>query len=237
MDLNISRILWKFHVRNNILVDSDVILKLCVYALAVWKDGGFLSNVPLTTLAASKFILKSHLLKKRNLRNSKAALEALESLTSILNFTEPTKEETEWAAEIEFVAQRNGFSFDIGESQLLSILVHRQAAMFITGDKRAIAALPLLCASKSELQSLSGKVACLEQIVLRLLAMIGGKALQSQICSEPDTDRALANCFACTSGIVDDEQFSAGLISYISHVRAQAGGMLCANDFALPSAS
>lgn len=202
-----------------------------------WESPGCLSETTLATLAASRFILPKRLQKRKGLRDLGSAQRALESITRKLQFLEPTQEEIAWAAEIELIAQRNGAAFDVGESQLLAILIHRGAQLFITGDKRAIAALASLSTYKPEIQSAAGRIACLEQLMMRLLSVLGGKALQQQICREPNGDRALTNCFSCTSGQTEAAQFVVGLTSYIVEIRAHAGEMLCADGFVLPVSS
>ncbi len=54
---------------------------------------------------------------------------------------EPTDREVAFATNLELTAQRAGLQLDVGESQLVAIVIERAIATFDTGDKRAIVSL------------------------------------------------------------------------------------------------
>jgi hypothetical protein len=143
---------------------------------------------------------------------------------------EPEARELTLAAILELSAQRRGISFDTGESQLLAILVYRNARILLTGDKRAITALGLLAAEHAEAAAVAGRVACLEQLFIGLLKTVGGVALRSSVCAEPRADRMLSISFQCSSGAADDSTYLEGLTSYLNHLRQHSGEVLCSDD-------
>ena len=75
---------------------------------------------------------------------------------------------------------------------------------------------------------MSGKVLCLEQLFLRLLAVANPLDVRQKVCSGPDVDRALTICFSCASDKVDPELWREGLQSYINDLRNAAKTILAA---------
>ncbi len=221
---------WVLCVIEETLLDSDIIIKACAYSLVIWEKGGLLEDHKLGTLAASLYIIPKRLQKPGKLRDRDAAASIFKSLLSSIRLIEPSTEELTFSAELELIAQRSGLAFDVGESQLLAILVKQKARLLLTGDKRAIAALGILTVSQPLLESAAGKVVCVEQLFLELIRLMGGAKLRSLICKEPGMDTALSICFGCVSGEKDESEYLTGLTSYISDIKRTASQMLAAND-------
>ena len=76
------------------------------------------------------------------------------------------------------------------------------------------------------LQAMSGKVGCLEQVILDLVAKGQLPLPRTAICSEPTVDKTLTICFACSSPDVQPETVLEGLNSYINALRADASRVL-----------
>ena len=220
-------------MRDAILLDSDVVLKICIYALLIWEEGGLFHGRELSTLAASEFILPKRLARSGKLNDPSRAKTVLTELMARITFVEPDSDEVALAANLELAAQRAGLAFDVGESQLLSILVTRGAALLITGDKRAIGALGRLALSQPLIEGAAGKIACLEQLFVELIQQVGGDLLRAAVCAEPHADKALSICFCCSSASTSDDQYLAGLMSYLAEVRKAAGAVLRQGDLAL----
>jgi len=141
---------------------------------------------------------------------------------------EPTAEELQAAANLEYTAQVEGLQLDVGESQLCAIVIARKIEWLVTGDKRAIAALERLLAFRHEIADLTGKLVCLEQLVRRLLADGSGAVMRAAICGEPAVDKALSLCFSCTSATMAPESWMEGLTSYVNAVRSTAPTLMAA---------
>ncbi|MCL4673903.1 MAG: hypothetical protein KJZ64_13455 [Sphingomonadaceae bacterium] len=147
---------------------------------------------------------------------------AFSRLCEALDLVEPTEAELETAAELEEAANRLNLQFDTGESQLAAILIHRDAALLATGDKRAIAAIAALAPD-----DLAGRVAPLEALLLQIAARIGIEQLRTRICSEPGADRSAAICFAChRREAVIAADVEACLASYLGELARAAGPVL-----------
>ncbi len=142
-----------------------------------------------------------------------------------MTLLEPSPEEAALAAELEYEAQRANLSLDSGESQLCAIVLKRNVSWLLTGDKRAIAALESLSAQMSFGAALAKRIVCLEQLFLRLL-VLNAKALAMAVCNEPNLDKALTMCFACSSGTATADSIKEGLISYVGDLRKSAATLL-----------
>jgi hypothetical protein len=213
----------------DLLIDSDVAIKLCIYRLRIWEAGQPLAVRDLATLGASKYIIPKRL--KRCVLNGarETVTQSWESLSRQLSFVEPTNAELEFAATLEALAQRNATAFDTGESLLVAIMATRGADLFVSGDKRAICALPALIPHHAELANIAGNVACLEQLFIELVAAMDSKIVRNCVCAEAQVDRTLSICFQCQSGGTGNggEQLLAGLNSYLDDLRQNSASVLC----------
>jgi hypothetical protein len=180
-------------------------------------------------LGQAKFVVGKRLERqgKRGAANAQHALERLSSVLAELALVEPTNEETAFAARLENAAQKAGLALDSGESLLCSLVVHRDLKHFATGDKRAICAMETLAQTHGEMARAAGRVLCLEQLFVRLLAAATDPGVvRRAVCDEHHVDRALTSCFSCSSPEIGPDQWTEGLSSYIESVRADAPSML-----------
>jgi hypothetical protein len=209
-------------------VDNDILFKGACYGLLI----DLVAAIPCETrevgvLGAAPFVLRS-LLRRAKLNGDPSVIKAhLDKLLQQAESLEPTTNETRLAAELEFAAQTANLNLDTGESQLCAIAVHR-ASWLVTGDKRAVVALELLLQPMAVAAALAGKVICLEQLFVRLLAAIDAVTVRMAVCKEAGIDRALASCFSCYSEEVDPQSWSEGLVSYIADLRSAARTILAA---------
>lgn len=208
-------------------VDNDVIYKSICYGLALQlflmipseiKDVGFLGS--------ARFVVRGRLRRAPPTRGSAVALADFEALLKQTTTLEPTQEEVLLAAELELTAQRLGLNLDGGESQLCIMTARRGFSSIVTGDKRAIAALEVVLATLNKIAELAGKVICLEQLFLRLVAVSDPAPIRAAVCREAGVDRALSVCFGCYSPEMDKESCIEGLQSYIRHLRRDATTIL-----------
>lgn len=109
-------------------------------------------------------------------------------------------------------------------------MLHRAIRLLITEDKRAIAGAEQAKTRVAVLSGLENRVACLEQFVLGIVNRIGPSESRSRICSEPDIDKALSICFACSGAQKLEGFVRVGLQSYIGHLRKAAPTVLYATD-------
>jgi hypothetical protein len=140
---------------------------------------------------------------------------------------EPTEDEISLAAEMEAIAQGIGVPLDSGESQLAAMTINRTIAALETGDKRAVGAFEQLLDRLDGLALLTGKVHCLEQLILRLVSEGDIDQVGKAICGEPDVDMTMSICFGCRSNLPPNRKnVLQGLTSYIGHARRRAPRML-----------
>ncbi|MFB6460852.1 hypothetical protein [Bradyrhizobium tunisiense] len=187
---------------DGIYVDSDVVLKMCAYAAA--KELVQVASVNAMSpaiLRFAKFALRSRIDRARNIKDKVAVKEAVEVAFGSIQELEPTKEEIERAADYEERATAAGLSFDVGESQLISVMQSRQAVGLLTGDKRAVKAISVLLSDE-----IVERVACLEQVVATIVSQFGVDKIRGHVCAERGCDKAITACFSCSStGLSADE--------------------------------
>jgi hypothetical protein len=211
----------------NAVVDNDILYKgACYGILADILQPYNGASGAIGALGTARFVVSKKIKKMTLKRNGSLVLEELRRFLSCCVELSPTEDEQSLAAEFELAAQQLGVNLDTGESQLCAILITRLIPRLLTGDKRAIAALERLLDGHSALQAIRGKVGCLEQATLNLVAGGHLALLRTAICSEPTVDKTLTICFGCNSPEVQPEIVLEGLNSYITALRADATRIL-----------
>lgn len=205
------------------MLDNDVVWKLCCFGC---HDAlGELGACPPAMLQIGRYTLRDKIRRTTKVRDRESVSAALEAMFATLMMLRPDTTELELAIELEDKAARLGMDFDSGESQLLAVLIVRSWPLLITGDKRAITAIGAILGGEVD-----GKVACLEQLIARVITIRDVGEVRAGICGEPAMDRALANCFACASKTIDPASVAEGLASYINDVRRMSGRVLIAES-------
>jgi hypothetical protein len=214
---------------SKVAADNDVLYKGAWYGL-LRQLVSAIPSVPAETmiLGQARFVVAKRLERhaRKGVANAQRALEHFSALLAELSLSEPTPQEQSFAARLENAAQNAGLALDSGESLLCAMTIERDLARLATGDKRAIHALEILAREQTEMATVAGKILCLEQLFVRLLATEDPTAIQKAVCADHHADRALAMCFGCSSPEVGPDQWIAGLSSYIEAIRADAPTML-----------
>lgn len=206
-----------------ILLDNDVVLKVACYALADETiDAATFDDVPPAMLGVGRFVVRSRLSRAPNIADPARAAGAFERMLAAMTLAEPDDAELAAAADLEAEATRRDLELDGGESQLLAMLANRGCRLLITGDKRAITAMAIVALAQA-----GSRVACLEQLLAQHVATSGVREVRPRVCAEPGVDRAVTNCFACTSpDLPEGADVLAGLASYVHHLDRAAPGVL-----------
>lgn len=205
-------------------IDNDVLYKGAWYGLLEELVSAIPSTPPETgALGQARFVIGRKLEKQKKDHGDAAgaALDRLNSMLASLATIEPTADEQALAAEFEHLAQIGGVALDGGESLLCAVVIRRGLGCLATGDKRAIAAMNELLPKHEELETLVGRVVCLEQLVARVAAADPVR-VRKAVCAAKHADRSLANCFSCTNPEERPHDWADGLKSYIGSVRATA---------------
>lgn len=215
---------------NRLLVDNDVLKKLAVFHLFPPLLKAFEGKTDgVYILGAAIFVLEKAIQRSKSIKNPAAAIANLQDLVAECTKIEPSNEELVLAADLEDAGQRMSLPFDTGESLLFAILISRAQTRLITGDKRALGAVPLVC-DDHLLMGMSARVACFEQTLASIMAAIGAEACGHQVCEEPLADRAAAICFGCSAGGYSAAAASAALHSYIEALRKECFPLLVPGD-------
>ena len=206
---------------NEILIDGDVVIKICSYQLSnefISVLGCISKN--LAILAVTRFTIRSRIARANRLTDPIGATRAMVNILSQLGTLEPSEDEIDLAADLEQRAIELSVELDSGESQLFAILLKRNFKLLITGDKRAICALDLI-APPTEGQ----RLACFEQLIATLVTRYDYLDIRARICGEPKTDRAITACFSCSS-TPDIANTLSGLRSYVNDLKIKARRLL-----------
>ena len=193
-----------------VLVDNDVIFKLCAYGRHRFLIDGD-SWAPAFMLPVAKFVLRDLAQKSRRVQNRSAVKEAVECAITCCKIVHPSDAALTLAAELEEAANISALELDPGESQLLAVLILEEAQMLLTGDKRAVAAIEALNRAETH-----GKIGCLEQIMLTLIEAEDVSSLRTSVCAEAGMDKATTSCFACYAEDARVDEVAAGLSSYLN---------------------
>lgn len=147
-------------------------------------------------------------------------LDVFHEALSRVEELEPTREELLLAAKLEAASGELRLPLDTGESQLAAVVAFR-GGLLLTGDKRAIAALEHLSSGDtSELDSLTGRVASLEHVMMTLILHLGATRVRRAVCESPTADTAMRLAFTC--GGTPSDSPPQGLLSYLNAVQASA---------------
>lgn len=204
------------------LIDNDVIFKGASYGFLRELISPLCAANQVGVLGAAWFVVSKKISKSSLRKDSGNVLNDLGEFMRSVEVLEPTETEQSMAAEFELAAQRVAVSLDTGESQLCAVLIARTLPSLVTGDKRAITAIDRLMNNDARLDYLSGRIWCIEQLVLIMLSSGKGAKLREAICGEPSIDMTLSICFSCRSESGNDENAKQGLESYIADLRSQA---------------
>jgi hypothetical protein len=204
----------------NAVADNDILYKGSCFRVLDALVGEARAQVGV--LGAAQYVLPAKIGRASLAGSPAAAIALLQDFIRDAEVIEPDDDEQALAAALELLAQREGLPFDEGESQLCAVLISREVPHFLTGDKRAIAALERLLDLELRLGPVRGRVRCLEQLVRVLIDRVGLAEVRGAVCAEPGVDRALTNCFSCRSETVPDNSVLEGLASYIADVRRTA---------------
>lgn len=210
-----------------VALDNDIILKSVCYDLVEEVLGAVVEpGSDVLVLGAARYVVRGKL-RKLGLGDSLASAEAtfakfLSSATEL----ELDDQERKLAAQLEFLAQKEGLPLDGGESQLAAAATLRTLKALVTGDKRAIKSLESLLGLEPQLAGLSSKIICLEQIVVRILSKHDPTHVRQRICARAQADKSLAIVFSCSAAVWGPDGARQGLESYIANLRALAPRLL-----------
>ena len=207
-------------------VDTDVLLKIAAYRLAVELIAVLEPKGEPAALGLTHLIAGRQLARKRTLRDAAGAAAELDALLGMLGRLEPDDDEVTLAADLATVAQEQGLPLDSGEAQLTAITVRRGLPLLVTGDKRALGALAQLVDGKPMHSALVGRLACFEQVLSSIATLTGEHELRSRICAEPEVDGAMRLACSCGRDAWDASQLREACDSSVGAIREYVGGLL-----------
>jgi hypothetical protein len=210
-----------------VILDNDVLLKMAAWSLAAEAAAVLAPRGGASVLEVTAIVVVRQLQRSRRIHDKDAAAAVLAIMLDRCMRLEPTQGELELAADLETLAQERGVPLDSGESLIAAVAATRAAASCLTGDKRAIEALEAVAADLGLTESLSGKVACLEQLMAAISRLHAPGQLQARVCAEAVADAAMGLVFCCRSlATLDAGALDAGLQSYVEHIRGKAPALL-----------
>lgn len=210
----------------NLLIDNDVLIKCACYSILDQIRGPSDQPKDVAVLGAARFVVGKYLEHRGTIQDRAKAQRCFQHHLSTVAVLEPTTEEAELASVIEEAAMLIDLDLDGGESQLCAVAVFRGSPLLLTGDKRAIVGAETLKESISELNSLAGRLVCLEQAIMGVIERSGIDSIRVRICAEVAVDKSLSICFECHALAEGRPLEPIGLLSYIKDLRRQAPTLL-----------
>lgn len=215
-------------------LDNDVVLKLACYRL-LDKLPGTVAAEPrsIYILGAARFVIRNAITRSRRIQDKQQAQGEVSQFINSVSVIEPDQREIELATELEELAITSGFDVDTGESQLLAVAANRLFALLVTGDKRAVLGIEQLLAVVASLAPVAGRVVILEQVISRMVHVLGSAQVCQLVCAEREVDKAVAICCSCHSPELVPNP-AASLASYIGDLRSKAPRALVDGYESLP---
>lgn len=211
-----------------LLFDADVLIKLsvldcfgeCIEAL------GYTLNecATMRSMTRSAGVDNQVLREQRAGGPGKPARRLFRTLSNIPTIDKMTDNEKRLSAAISAASQSHGLFFDAGEAMLASVAIHRGLPFVATGDKRAIASLPLLALHVAEIKELRGKLLPLEYLLLQAIRSRGLAALHARIDGGKNCDAAVRH--VVVEAGADQPTFEAALVRKLRAVQAKAPGFV-----------
>lgn len=212
-----------------VAVDTDVLLKAAAYRVAAEFVQVIARTGPPAFLGLTHLIAERQLRRKKNLRDKEGAAAELRDLLGVCETLEPDEREIQIAAGLAELAQSNSLPLDTGEAQLAAILANRALPLMVTGDKRALGALTQLLADAVVRAQFVCRLACFEQVMQAIAALVGENEIRNRVCTEPDIDGAMRLACSCGSPVWNPAQLQEACTSFIGQVRREIGDLLVAN--------
>ena len=107
---------------------------------------------------------------------------------------------------------------------LASVAIHRGLPFVTTGDKKAVASLPVLAQHVVEIAQLRGKLLPLEFLLLKAIQSVGLAALQARIEAGKGCDAAVFHVVEDAGG--DQPAFEEALVRKLRAVQAKSPGFV-----------
>ena len=193
------------------LVDNDLVEKMAKWlCLENVPDALSIPHESVSVLGALKYVVGSRLSKTHCDEVNSQLSEFLAAVGEL----EPTDSEVSLAAHIEEVSIMAGVDIDVGESQLFAVAAVRDCTRIATGDKRAVCGCASIEPHLPMIKALRGKFASTEQILAKLIELIGCPELRKRVCRERKADKTADICFACGRNAVEKDEVLEALASY-----------------------
>jgi hypothetical protein len=198
-------------------IDNDVILKLVTCNLFDEAIAAFdidLSNIHV--LETARFSMRSNKTKKNY---SETVIE--KAIATIKDFHT-----------VEAQADNPLFDLkipDMGDELKLIVAASAETSFyFATGDKRCLRALTGITELATMREKLSGRVICLEQIIMKIIQVYGFEVVKQKIIPARSCDKVLQSAFG--SGEKTEERNTLeALNAYISEIEQKCPFLLAAN--------
>lgn len=211
-----------------LLLDADVLIKLSV--LDCFSECIAALGLTLAECATMRSMTRSAGVDNQVVREQRAggpgkpARRLFKTLSAIPTIDKMTDAEKLLSAAISAAAQKHGLAFDGGEAMLASVAIHRGLPFVTTGDKKAIASLPVLAQHVAEVEHLRGKLLPLEYLLLKAIQSLGLAALHARIEAGKGCDAAVFH--VVEEAGADQLAFEAALVRKLRTVHAKAPGFL-----------
>ena len=211
-----------------LLLDADVLIKLSVldcFSECITALGYTLPEcATMRSMTRSAGVDNQVVRERRAGGHGKPARRLFKTLSTIPTIDKMTDAEKLLSAAISAAAQTHGLAFDGGEAMLASVAIHRGLPFVTTGDKKAIASLPVLAHHVAEVAQLRGRLLPLEYLLLKAIQSLGLAALHARILAGKGCDAAVFHVVEEAGS--NQPAFEEALVRKLRSVQARAPGFV-----------
>jgi hypothetical protein len=205
-------------------VDNDILLKLIAFNLFESAiDSLNLTQDDLRVLRTAKHVFRRK--RSQNKIYSNEIWSKAIEITEQCQLIENPKSSDEAIATLLEEQQLDPFRDQLhpGETQLILATRNQPDFLLLSGDKKCLTALPKI--PTHIYQRLCGRVICVEQLVLRMIEILGFEAVCDRIQPNAQYDKTIQICFGYSQNSPEN-QVREALQSYINDIHRLAPGLL-----------
>lgn len=208
----------------DLLLDNDVICKICAYGLGAELISTYSSST-IHVLPTAKYVFGTAKPKNKQVKyEQKYGKETCDNISHFLSQVQ----EVSWvdATTPAVVDMSMIYNLDEGEAVLFAAAADRAPKSFVvTGDKRSIRVLATDDRCATIRRALDRKIICFEQAMLDLIDVFGFTHIRTKVASVIPGDPAVQKAFA--NGQNTDEMIATSIFkSYVNKLRQASKNLL-----------
>jgi hypothetical protein len=202
-------------------LDNDIIHKLVAFQL--FDEAIAISDLQIDKTNLRVLPTAKHFFRGKQKKNGASPDPVLAEVIELVSNCASAISDIDDAVTEELMQLQQVTEIHEGERALIVATRSQTDFLLLSGDKRCMRGLAKI--PEQIYKRLSGRVICLEQIILKLIEFQGFEFVRDRVLPMVSCDKSLQICFGVSSS-VSEENVIAGLNSYINEIRQQAPNLL-----------